>query len=127
MNTIGHRIRERRQKLGITQQEIADEFGIARVSVTQWENDITSPQRDRITTLAQVLKCSPEWLLKGNAAKARGIAKIQAGVKRAKEMKYIKPEIFEIELASPISMKIMISGSPIVFEVSKISFSGKSR
>ena len=65
MNTLGDRMRYARKNMKLTQQAIADEFGIARVSVTQWENNITAPDREKIVRLAALLKCTPDWLLSG--------------------------------------------------------------
>lgn len=65
MDTIGERIRARRKALSITQQGLAEAFGISRVSVTLWENNSTSPERDKISRLAEILEADPEWLLTG--------------------------------------------------------------
>lgn len=63
--TIGDRIRARRKAVGLTQQGLAEAFGINRVSVTLWENNSTAPERDKIVPLAEILQCEPEWLLTG--------------------------------------------------------------
>lgn len=63
MQTIGSRIKIAREAKGLTQQQVADHFGIRRVSVTQWESDTTSPSVDRVGELAGMLGVPSEWLL----------------------------------------------------------------
>ncbi|WP_081784773.1 helix-turn-helix domain-containing protein [Nitratireductor aquibiodomus] len=52
METIGSRIKQARASRGLTQKQVADHFGIQRVSVTQWESDTTTPDVERIPALA---------------------------------------------------------------------------
>lgn len=65
MTTIGERIRTARKAKRVTQQQLADHFNIARVSVTQWENDTTQPGRDKISGLVEMLGGDAEWFLTG--------------------------------------------------------------
>ncbi len=65
METIGTRIRDARKAKKVTQEAIAQAFGIKRVSVTQWENDTTTPSTEKIPELAALLGVSVDWLLKG--------------------------------------------------------------
>lgn len=61
------RILEARQKLGITQAEMATRMGITPQAVNQWESGDTEP-RDlgRIVKLADVLEVSLDYLIKGS-------------------------------------------------------------
>lgn len=68
MNTIGSRIKAARQAKGFTQQQVADHFGIRRVSVTQWESDTTTPTVERIGELSAFLEVTSEWLLRHEGA-----------------------------------------------------------
>lgn len=65
MDTIGKRIRQARKLKGLTQQAIADFFGISRVSVTQWEGDTTVPESDKFPGLAELLGGDADWYLSG--------------------------------------------------------------
>mgnify|MGYP001083384042 CR=1 FL=1 len=69
MDTLGARIRYARKARDLSQQAIADHFGIRRVSVTQWENDQSKPSVDKLPELAKLLEVSEEWLIsnKGEA------------------------------------------------------------
>lgn len=68
METIGSRIRQARtaKRPKLTQTDIANGLKINRVSVTQWESDLTKPSIDRLPDLAALLGVSAEWLLNGD-------------------------------------------------------------
>lgn len=65
MNTVGSRIKFRRRQLKLTQKDVAEYLGISASAVTQWERDATDPASDNLLKLAQVLSCSPEWIMSG--------------------------------------------------------------
>lgn len=59
---IGDRIKEAREKAGLSQSELARKMGIKASSVQEWERNETSPRRHRIKPLAEVLEVTPHWL-----------------------------------------------------------------
>jgi transcriptional regulator with XRE-family HTH domain len=59
---IGQRIREAREALGFSQEQLADNLGISFQSVQQWETGKTTPRATRMRKLATVLGKSPTWL-----------------------------------------------------------------
>ncbi|MCS6126655.1 helix-turn-helix transcriptional regulator [Shewanella baltica] len=66
--SMGKRIAERRKELGLSQDVVAKYVGVNRVSVSNWETDGkngTSPKGANLIALAELLKCTPEWLLSG--------------------------------------------------------------
>ena len=63
MDTLGKRLREARKAARLTQQAVADHFGIDRVNVTQWEGDTTRPDQDRVPKLARLYGVDLEWLM----------------------------------------------------------------
>lgn len=64
--TIGSRIKQARQSLGLSQAELADALGITRSACSQWEADVgTGPRRVRLERLAELLEVSYEWLATG--------------------------------------------------------------
>ncbi len=65
MDTIGSRLRYARLQAGLSQQAVADHFGIARVSVTQWEGDTTRPDSDKLPELASMFRSQTDWLING--------------------------------------------------------------
>lgn len=69
MDTLGSRIRAARLAAKLTQQQVADHFGIKRVNVTQWEGDTTRPDGYRLPDLARLLGVE-EVALRGNSEAA---------------------------------------------------------
>lgn len=59
---IGQRIREAREALGFSQEQLADNLGISFQSVQQWETGKTTPRATRMRKLATVLGKSPTWI-----------------------------------------------------------------
>lgn len=63
--TIGQRIRSLRTERGLTLQQIADQFGIKRSSVSGWERGDSRPDPDKLPKLARALGTTVEHLLIG--------------------------------------------------------------
>lgn len=64
--TLGTRVKKRRKALGLTQTLLAESVGLSQQAINRIESDIITRPRF-ILELAQVLKCDPEWLLKGSS------------------------------------------------------------
>jgi len=60
---IGNKIKTYRNKLGYTQEELADKIGVSRQSVSKWESNKTYPEMSKIVNLAEMFSVSPEYLL----------------------------------------------------------------
>jgi transcriptional regulator with XRE-family HTH domain len=56
-------VRRRRQELGLTQQELADEIGVHRVFVAQVEAGKAGQSLDTVERFAKPLQCAPLTLL----------------------------------------------------------------
>ena len=61
---LGGRVRERREELGISQEDLAKAVGVSQVAITNLERRDSKSSRN-ITTLAQALSCSIDWLTTG--------------------------------------------------------------
>ena len=69
LSTIGKRIRWRREGLGISQEALGEACGgITRQSVSQWENDHTTPSGRNIIDCAIKLNSPARWILSGKGA-----------------------------------------------------------
>lgn len=71
--SMAERIKERREHLGLTQEQVGRHFGISREAVAQWEKtgeDGTAPRGKRVRELADLLQCSLQWLIAGEATTA---------------------------------------------------------
>lgn len=68
------RIREARKSAGLSQQQVADHFGIQRPAVSQWEasdpGKRTTPGTERLAEFADLTKCGIEWLISGVGSKS---------------------------------------------------------
>jgi len=63
--SLGERIRARRTAKRLTLQQVGDTFGINRASVSDWENNKTRPDLDRLVELARTLGTTTDFLLTG--------------------------------------------------------------
>lgn len=59
----GVKLKQRREAVGLTQQELADQLCVTVQAVSQWENGRTQPDSDRILLLAKLLKTTADALL----------------------------------------------------------------
>lgn len=62
---IGKLIAKLRRKKGLTQQELADKFGIGYRAVSKWERGLCLPDISIINELSKILDISSDELLKG--------------------------------------------------------------
>lgn len=56
MATVGKKIRDAREALGLTQDQLAKKLGVTRQAVGNWEKDINLPKGKRAGSVATVLK-----------------------------------------------------------------------
>lgn len=55
----GNYIKERRQKMGLTQEEVAQKLGISQVAYGRYELGVREPNFSLILKIAEVLHFSP--------------------------------------------------------------------
>lgn len=63
--SLGQRIAAQRQRLGLSQAELAQRIGVTRETMASWESGQSEPRSNRLMTLAGVLEASIGWLLEG--------------------------------------------------------------
>lgn len=61
--SIGERIRERREALGLKQPELAELVGVHTVTISKWENNRSEPGQRSLEKLATALHTSRAYLL----------------------------------------------------------------
>lgn len=59
----GTRIREQRKLLKMTQAELAEKIGVSKVAVSNWENDVYSPEGENLDNLLKLFDVSADYLL----------------------------------------------------------------
>jgi transcriptional regulator with XRE-family HTH domain len=62
---FGARLRETRERRGMTQQELADALGIHRPRITQYETGVVVPEGETLAALGAVLEVSLDELILG--------------------------------------------------------------
>ena len=65
MRDIGKRIREARDRLGISGPELARRVDVSPSAVTQWETGVTRVTTQHLGKVARALNVSADWLLTG--------------------------------------------------------------
>ncbi len=62
--TIGQRIKNRRLSLKLTQEDVATVVDVTKQTIQKYENNIiTNIPSDKIELLAEVLRCTPGYLM----------------------------------------------------------------
>lgn len=61
---LAEKITELRKKSGWSQEELANQLGVSRQSVSKWESGASIPDLDRILKLSQIFGVSTDYLLK---------------------------------------------------------------
>ena len=61
------KIRELRDRAGMTQDELAASVGVVRSAVANWEVEISPPKVRQLPLLAEVLECSIDELFDNDA------------------------------------------------------------
>jgi transcriptional regulator with XRE-family HTH domain len=69
---IGTRIRAARRDRGLTQDELADQVGVSRSAVAQWETGRTGQVTGNLARIAGVLEVNVEYLMHGDDKHASG-------------------------------------------------------
>ena len=82
MSTLGSRLREARDEArggaGVSQQIVADECGVTREAVSQWETDGTTPTLDNLRVCARLYDVGLDWLIEGIGPMKRSDNRTQA-------------------------------------------------
>lgn len=62
--SLGTMMGAARRRRGLTQQQVADELGVKRPTVSQWENNLEKPGRERLLAFADLCGVTIEQLTK---------------------------------------------------------------
>ena len=62
---ISERIFDKLRRISMTQKEFSDRTGIKQNTISEWKKRKTNPSSDKIMSICEVLKVTPEWLLSG--------------------------------------------------------------
>ena len=68
--SIGSRIKERREELGITQTQLADMIGVTKGAIGNYETDANSPKASIMYKVFRALKCDANYLYQDELGEA---------------------------------------------------------
>lgn len=63
--TFGDRMTAARERLGLTQAQLAQRLGVKTQTITAWEQDRAEPRANRLQMLAGMLNVPMVWLMTG--------------------------------------------------------------
>lgn len=87
---IGNQIRERRARLGLSQDELAQKLYVSRVTISHWETGKTLPDVQSILLLANLFDTTIDELVRGDVDEMREM------VKRSEQ----RTKVFAVALAT---------------------------
>lgn len=102
--SIGERLKDERERLGLTLPEFADIAGAKKNTVIDWQNDVSSPPASRLASLA-VAGVDPMYVLTGVRSVAR------AGMSQADidAFNQLIDDFFELDTSGRDSVLRMVS------------------
>lgn len=74
---LSEKILQSRKALGLSQEQLAEQVGVSRQSISKWETGQSAPELDKLVTLSQVFGISTDELL-GNKCANQAIAPISS-------------------------------------------------
>lgn len=60
---FGENFRKMRQEAGLSQKEVAEKLGIYQSNVSDWENDVSRPEYEKLIQLTTLYGCTIAELL----------------------------------------------------------------
>lgn len=63
--TLGERLLAYRNRVGLSQEKLAEKIGVTRQTVSKWETNQSTPDFDKIVPLCEILGITTEELIKG--------------------------------------------------------------
>jgi len=63
--TFGDRVAAARESSGMTQGQLARRMGVKKSTLIGWEQDLSEPRANKLSTLSGILNVSMSWLLTG--------------------------------------------------------------
>jgi len=79
MRNIGGTIKERREQLGLTLEQVGDYIGVGKATVQRYESgEIHNLKQETIEKLSEILKVSPSYLMGWEEKKPNTLADIFA-------------------------------------------------
>ena len=93
------RLRELRNKSGMTQNEIANKLGVSGQTILNWENGIYEPKINQLIQLADLFDISIDYLVerKGNSKSIEDVCKELEKISKEEIISFIKSTLISKE------------------------------
>lgn len=75
MKNLGEQIYFYRRKCGLSQLDIAEKLDVSRQSVSKWENDVATPELDKLVLLSEIFGITLDELVHGTKTSGETIEK----------------------------------------------------
>lgn len=63
MAEVKLRVRELREQLGITQEELARRLGVEPPAVSKWDRNLAYPRMDKLVAMADIFGCTVDDII----------------------------------------------------------------
>ena len=90
---VGNQIRERRQQLGLSQDELAQRLYVTRVTISHWETGRTLPDVQSMLLLANLFGTTIDEMLRGDVDEMREMVEKDERRKRAFAIALVAVEV----------------------------------
>ncbi len=100
--TIGKRMKQKRNEMGLSQEQLADKLLVSRAAVAKWENDGGVPDIENLKKLSEVLGMSIDEIV-GNVVQNRD-SKMDTASKSDEDFCIIKAEAYYIGKKCSVEM-----------------------
>ncbi len=64
---LSEKIQKLRKTNGLSQEELSEQLGVTRQSISKWESNQATPELDKIVKLAEIFDTNTDYLLKPSA------------------------------------------------------------
>ena len=88
--TLGERLLAYRNRVGLSQEKLAEKIGVTRQTVSKWEKGLSVPDADLLVKLADILEVSVAELLGGNIPDCEDTNELAEQLSRINEQLAIK-------------------------------------
>ena len=112
---LDEKIRDLRKQNGISQEELAENLGVSRQSISLWETGQTTPTIENIVALADIFGVSTDVLLKEQPIEP---AAPEAAAAPPAPLRTLKPWVIVLlAVGSPLWVALLIAAAAVILAV----------
>ena len=104
---VGNRIREERDRLGLSQEDLAQQIFVSRQTVSNWETGKTYPDVQSLLLLSNLFEVSVDSLVKGDVEAMQ------------EKMENYELDRFKVKAATGLSLALIVVGAVMLGILSK--------